>query len=199
MAVYRLPLLDFDLGSGVFELLLDRGRLVLVDALFDSLGGAIHQVLGFLQAQAGDFADSLDHVDFVRADFGEDDGELRLLLGRAACRARARRSARHHHWRRSSRRDSEGLFHFLDQVGSLEQRQTLDFFQNCFHFASDRRFYPPHDEEPIKTKNSTEPLQARALVPVLRRPLQICWLSPLRSPPPPYCAAEPPSPWRCAA
>ena len=52
----------------------------------------------------------------------------------------ARRSARHHHWRRSSRRDSEGLFHFLDQIGSLQQRQTLDFFQNCFHFASHCRF-----------------------------------------------------------
>src|SRR6202034_4678929 len=104
------------------------------------LGRAVHQILGFLQAQAGDLADRLDHVDFVRADFRENDGEFRLLFRRTRRRAAARRAARHHRGRRRSRRNSEGLFHFLDQVGSLEQRQTLDFFQDCFHFASHFRF-----------------------------------------------------------
>ncbi len=45
----------------------------------------------------------LSQLDFVRADFGEDDGEFRLLLWRSGCRARACRSARHHYWRCSSR------------------------------------------------------------------------------------------------
>jgi hypothetical protein len=43
-------LLDFDFGAGVFELLLDRSCLVFVDAFFDRLGGAVHQILGFFQA-----------------------------------------------------------------------------------------------------------------------------------------------------
>src|SRR5207245_3622137 len=44
-------LLDLHLGTSVFELLLDRRGLVFVDAFLDGLGGAIHQVLGFLEAE----------------------------------------------------------------------------------------------------------------------------------------------------
>src|SRR6266849_8984283 len=53
-------LLDLDLGAGFFELLLDRSGFVLVDAFLDGLRSAIHQVLGFFEAQAGDFADRLN-------------------------------------------------------------------------------------------------------------------------------------------
>ena len=35
-------LLDLHLGAGLFELLLDRGRFVLVDAFLDGLRSAIH-------------------------------------------------------------------------------------------------------------------------------------------------------------
>src|ERR1700674_794311 len=78
-------LLDLDLGAGLFELLLDGGRFVLVDAFFDGLRSAIHQVLSFFEAQAGDFADRFNDVDLVAANVCEHDGELRLLFG--WCRA----------------------------------------------------------------------------------------------------------------
>src|SRR6202163_3766863 len=99
-------LLDFDFSADVFELFLDRGRFVLVYALFDRLGSAVNQVLGFFEAQAGDFTDGLDHVDLVRAHVGEHNGELRLLLdwSRAACRT----AARHHYRRRRGCRAAEG-------------------------------------------------------------------------------------------
>src|SRR6185437_15177597 len=58
-------LLDFD-GCDAFELLLDRFRLVLGRTLLQRLGSAIDQVLGFLQAERGNLAYSLDGVDFVR-------------------------------------------------------------------------------------------------------------------------------------
>src|SRR5215472_7969708 len=58
-------LLDLHLGAGLFELLLDRRGFVLVHAFLDGLGRAVHQVLGFLQAQAGDFANRLDDVNLV--------------------------------------------------------------------------------------------------------------------------------------
>src|SRR5262249_54969036 len=74
-------LLDFDLGTGVFNLFLDRGGLVLVDPLFDRFWRAIDQILGFLQPETGDFADRLDHVDLVRAHLGQHHREFRLLLG----------------------------------------------------------------------------------------------------------------------
>jgi hypothetical protein len=53
------------------------------------LGRAFDQVLRFLQPEAGDFANDLDDVDLVRADFRQGRGELGLLLDRrlvAACR-----------------------------------------------------------------------------------------------------------------
>src|SRR5882762_5479828 len=42
-------LLDFDFSADVFKFFLDRGCFVLVYALFDRLGGAVNQVLGFLR------------------------------------------------------------------------------------------------------------------------------------------------------
>src|SRR5512143_2347629 len=78
----RERLLDLDRGPDLLELLLDRGRLLLGDALLHDLGGTVHEVLGLLQAQAGDLAHDLDHVDLLVARAHEVDRELRLLLGR---------------------------------------------------------------------------------------------------------------------
>src|SRR4051794_8707756 len=58
-------LFHFDSRAGVDELLLDGCGFVLADAFLYRLGSAIHQVLGFLQAQAGDFANRFDDVDLI--------------------------------------------------------------------------------------------------------------------------------------
>ncbi len=76
-------LLHFDNRTGIGELLLDGLGFFLGNALFNVLGGSVDQFLGFFQAQAGDFADGLDHVDLVGADFFEDDGEFGLLFRRS--------------------------------------------------------------------------------------------------------------------
>src|SRR5690606_8238255 len=52
------------LGTRVGELLLDLLGLGLVDAFLD-LAASLDQILGFLQAKAGDRAHFLDHVDLV--------------------------------------------------------------------------------------------------------------------------------------
>src|SRR5207247_6863120 len=75
-------LLDLDRGAGFLELRLDRVGLVLGDAFLDSLRSRVHEVLRLLQAQAGDRADDLDHLDLLLAGIREDDVERRLLLGR---------------------------------------------------------------------------------------------------------------------
>src|SRR5262245_63270361 len=82
-------LLDFDLGAGFFELLLDRRGFVLAHAFLYGLRRAIDEVLGFLQSEAGYFADSLDDVDLVAAHVGENHGELRLLFHRSRSSRRA--------------------------------------------------------------------------------------------------------------
>ena len=98
-------LLDRDLGASGFELFLDLGGFVLGDAFLDDLGSAVDQVLGFLEAQAGDdLADRLDDVQLVGAGFGELDVEFGLLFdgggrggaasgGQRRRRRRRRRSA----------------------------------------------------------------------------------------------------------
>src|SRR5262249_51912067 len=73
-------LLDGDLGAGLFELGLGGVGLVLRDVLLHVGRRAVDDVLGLLQAQAGELADGLDDVDLVWADLLEHDGELRLLL-----------------------------------------------------------------------------------------------------------------------
>ena len=56
-------LLERDFGAAVLKLLLDRLRLILGDVLLHGLRSALDQVLGFLEAKAGDLADDLDDID----------------------------------------------------------------------------------------------------------------------------------------
>src|SRR5659263_305267 len=73
-------LLDLDDRAGLLELLLDVLGLVLGHALLHRVGSLVDQVLGLLEAQAGQRADDLDHLDLLVADTGQDDIELGLLL-----------------------------------------------------------------------------------------------------------------------
>src|SRR5262249_47980238 len=57
-------------------------RRLLVDLLEDRLRCAVHQVLGLLQAQAGQRSDLLDDLDLLLPGSLEDDVELVLLLDR---------------------------------------------------------------------------------------------------------------------
>src|SRR5690242_964920 len=76
-------LLELDRGTRLLELLLDLLGLALADAFLDRLRRALDQVLGLLEAEAGDRADLLDDVDLLVAGGGQDDVELGLLGGRS--------------------------------------------------------------------------------------------------------------------
>src|SRR5829696_8724455 len=73
-------LLDFDLGALLLEGCLDLVGLVPGDAVLDGLRCRVDEVLGLLETEPGELADDLDDGDLVRADLGEDGGELGLLL-----------------------------------------------------------------------------------------------------------------------
>ena len=60
-------LLDLDLAALLLEGGLDLLRLVLGDAFLDGLGRGVDEVLGLLEAEAGQLADDLDDRDLVRA------------------------------------------------------------------------------------------------------------------------------------
>src|SRR4051794_32929261 len=82
-------LLQLDGGAGLLELALDAVGLFLAHALLAGLGSPVDEVLGLLEAEAGDGADDLDHLDLLAACRGEDDVERRLLLGRLGGSRRA--------------------------------------------------------------------------------------------------------------
>src|SRR5271155_5320430 len=118
-----VKLLDFD-GCDAIELLADGFRVVLADVFLQGLRSSVDQVLGFLQAEGGDFADSLDGVDLVRAGILEDDGELGLLFGCCAscCTAAGCRGC----CNGCCRGDAEAALKLLDQLGCFEQAEAND-------------------------------------------------------------------------
>ena len=78
----EVDLLDGDGGAGGLELGLGLVGGLLGDLLQQRLRCAVDQILGLLEAQAGDdLADNLDDADLLVAGGLEDDVELRLLLG----------------------------------------------------------------------------------------------------------------------
>ena len=62
-----LRLLQLDCGARFRQFGFQLLSFILADAFLDWLRRAVNQVLGFLQAQAGQFAHDLDHIDLVRA------------------------------------------------------------------------------------------------------------------------------------
>src|SRR5215213_10035861 len=80
LAEWRACLLDVDGGAGLAELRRRGLGLVLRHAFLHRLRGRLDQVLGLLQAEAGQLADRLDDVDLVRAEVGQHHAELGLLL-----------------------------------------------------------------------------------------------------------------------
>ena len=86
---HMIRLFHFYGCASLGELLLYSLGLFLGNALFHVLGRSVDQFLGFFQAQAGDFADGLDYIDLIGADFLENDGEFGLLFGRSRTAAAA--------------------------------------------------------------------------------------------------------------
>src|SRR5438309_1511260 len=85
-------LFNLDSGAGVLELFLDGRRFFLGHSFLNGLRSALHEILGFLQAQAGNLAHHLDHVDLLIPHGGEDNAEFGLLLGRRLGFASGRRN-----------------------------------------------------------------------------------------------------------
>src|SRR5688572_9182502 len=173
------PLGDADLGADFLELLLDRFGLVLRHAFLDRLGRALDEILGFLQPQAGDFADDLDDLDLVRAGFGQRDVELGLLFRRRR-RCTAARTAGHRHAHRHRRRggDAELGFQLLHQLRELEDADVLDvvdelilrnfghdFFSLSFAGGS---LLPPNCPQPRRSRRESKVTKISLVVVLLR-------------------------------
>src|SRR5690606_33233577 len=121
-------LLDFDLGAGFFQLLLQLFSGLLRDVLDDRLRSAFDQVLGFLQTQVGaDAADFLDDVDLLVAAVNQDNGELGLLFSGFSRSSGAGDSS---DGDRSSSRDAPLVFQQLRQFSGFQDGQGRQFFND---------------------------------------------------------------------
>src|ERR1700722_2390617 len=124
-----LGLLDLDRGPGRLESGLGLVGVVLVDLLEDRSRGirrALDQVLGFLQPQAGQRPDFLDHLDLLVAGAGQDDVELRLLLLDASSGVAAGGGCRRGNGNRCRGRHAEALLKILQQLAQLDHRELGD-------------------------------------------------------------------------
>ena len=118
-----------DGGAGILELALGLVGLVLVDALEHGLGSTLDEVLGLLEAEAGELADDLDDGDLVVAEALEDDVERGLLLGLGGSLGGATGGS---DGDRSGGGDAEDLLHHLDELGQLQRRLDLDSLEDLF-------------------------------------------------------------------
>src|SRR5690348_2777131 len=119
-------LLQFDRGASSFQVLLElRGVFLRSGFLHDATG--LGEVLGFLQAQAGDRADGLDHVDLLVAGALQDHVELGLLFG-----GRGGGTTGGGHGDRGSGGNAKLLFDGLHQLHHFHQRLGGDGFNDLF-------------------------------------------------------------------
>src|SRR5215831_10239730 len=126
----RLRLLELDLRAHLFEGGFDLLGLVLGDAFLDRLRRAFDQVLGLLEAEAGERTHLLDDLDLLVARRGEHDRELGLLLGRSSGTAGARD--------RGGRGHAPLLLEHLGELGRLEHgqaRELIDDLRQVSHFS----------------------------------------------------------------
>src|SRR6478672_12602654 len=140
-ARYQVPasveaLLQFYRGARFFQLRLDLVGFLLRGALLDRLRGRVDEVLRLLEAEPGDGADDLDHLDLLAACSGEDDVERRLLLGRlAAAPAAGGRCC----CNRSGGGDAPLLLDLVLQLDQLEDGHAPELLEdgvNCRHFQA---------------------------------------------------------------
>ena len=123
----RQELLEGNGGASFFELSLCLLGSFLGGAFENSLGCAVNQVLGFLEAQGGDGANFLDHCDLLVASSFEDDVEVGLLFGFLSGAATGGAGNSY-----SSSGNFEGLFEELDELGELDDGQFLESFNELF-------------------------------------------------------------------
>ena len=77
-------LLQFNLGASGFQFLLGFFSVSLGKAFLNSLRSAVDEVFGFLQAESGQFTDSLNNLNLVSADFFQNDVEFGFFFSRSS-------------------------------------------------------------------------------------------------------------------
>src|SRR5262249_813216 len=130
------PLFELNHRALILKLLLELGGFFLVDAFLDGLTAGFDQVLGLLEAEARDRAHLLNDIDFLFTAGLEDDGKLRLLLGRR--RGAGGRSRGDGHWR--GRGNGPLLFQKFGKLRRLQNGQLREVVDDSSKIGHDWNF-----------------------------------------------------------
>ena len=114
--------LEGDLAAGLFDLSLGLLGVFLLRGGEDGGGRGVNQVLGFLEAQAGQVLDDLDDGDLLVTGGLEDDLELVLLFGGGGVGGRGGNGD----GCGGSGLNVEGLLEELHEVGELDEGHFLE-------------------------------------------------------------------------
>src|SRR3954468_15637947 len=124
-------LLELDLGALGLELRLELLGIGLRHAVLDRLRRRLDQVLGLLEAEAGDLAHRLDHVDLLVAGRSQHDRELVLHLGRSRSSGARSGGGRD----RSGGADAPLLLEQLAELSGFEDRQGRELLDQLFQIS----------------------------------------------------------------
>ena len=105
--------------------------------LGDSLRSALDDLLGLLQAQAGDLADNLDYVDLGGASLNQNNVEIGLGLGSRSAVSRAAANAGN-----SNRRSGNAKF-FFQSLYQLRELHNLELFYSFHNLSNSHGIKPP--------------------------------------------------------
>ena len=125
-------LLKLDLGADLLQSGLDLSGVFLGGAFLDRLGRAFDEILGFLEAQAGDGADFLDDFDLLIADGDQNNGELGLLFHRSGGDGGSRASGDRDG---GGGRDAPLLFEQLGEFSGFQHGQGRELFNDLFEIS----------------------------------------------------------------
>ena len=122
-------LLDLCGSAGFLQVVDDLLGVFLGDGFLQGLRAVVDDLLGFLQAQAGQSADDLDDSDLVRRrqSFRTTSNSVFSSAASAAAGSGSSNSS-------SSSGNAEGLFQSMNQLSQLENGQALNFFDQSSDF-----------------------------------------------------------------
>src|SRR5665213_264215 len=126
-------LLNFQFRARFFELCDDSISFRFGNTALNRLRGSVNQILGFFQAQSGDFADNLDYADLVGASSLQDDIKRSLFFS-SSDRSRSGSSGSRRGRGRHAELGFEGFHEFIQLEDAHRFNLSDKFFCNSSHF-----------------------------------------------------------------
>ena len=122
---YQQKLFQFYGSASFFQFGFHGFSISFGNMFFDGVGSSINGSFGFFQAQAGQFTNNFDYVDLAGTSFFQHNVEFGLFSSGSA-------GSRSSH---GSGGNAELLLQSVDELGELQNSQTLNLFDEALIFS----------------------------------------------------------------